>query len=83
MAIVIERIFLELEFSLPIVVDLIGTIEAHIEAIIVFIQIAAILYWMIVFIVVILNADKAIELHLAGNAVLEVIDSNFAHLKPL
>ena len=74
MATIVEGILLELEFRLPVVVDLIGTIEIHIEAIVVFIQVTTVLHRMVVFIVVVLDANKAIEFHLAGNAVLEIID---------
>ncbi len=69
-AIIIEGFFLELEFCFPVVIYLVRTIEIHTEAVVIFIQVTAILNRLIVFIMIILDTDKTIEFHLAGDTIL-------------
>ena len=69
-AVIIVAVRLALEMSRPVVVDLEGTVEVHVEAVGPLIQ--RILRRILI--VIILRADEAVDGELARCAVLEVVD---------
>lgn len=73
MAVIVERIFLELEFCFPVVIDLVCTIDVHIEAVIVLVELRRAVS-VVILVMVILHAHKSIHGKLACDAVLEILD---------